>query len=259
MVDQPNTPPTVSVLMPVHNASAYVAQAVESILKQTFTDFEFIIVNDASTDDTPAILESYEDSRIRLIHNDDNQGVTQSLNLGLEIAQGKYIARMDADDISLPNRLDIQVKYLDAHPHIGVLGTNALFIDKHARIVNDQKPHVQSSLSIDYLRWALNWHNPVLHPSVMFRKQILDAHHLTYDTNMQVAQDYALWLKLVEVTDIVVLEDVLLHYRFLATSITRNHQEYELNLLHNQLKTHLNTILEDQITPAFCTISHRKK
>ena len=119
--------PKVSVVMPAYNAEAYIGAAMESILSQSFGDFEFLILNDCSTDGTEAIIQSYDDPRIVYIKNEKNMGVAATLNKGLAAAQGEYIARMDADDFSLPQRFEKQVAYLDAHPEVVVLGTQVQF------------------------------------------------------------------------------------------------------------------------------------
>ena len=115
--------PKISVVMPAYNAEKYIGEAIESILNQTFKDFEFIIINDGSVDHTKEIIREYNDPRIVLLENDKNRGIVLSLNKGLDAATGKYIARMDADDIALKNRFERQVEYLDEHKDIGVLGT----------------------------------------------------------------------------------------------------------------------------------------
>ena len=116
--------PRISVLMTAYNSQQYVAQAMESILNQTFSDFEFIIINDGSTDDTARIIRQYatRDSRIKFIDNKVNKGLISVLNQGLELCKGEYIARMDSDDISIPTRFALQLEYMDAHPDVGVLG-----------------------------------------------------------------------------------------------------------------------------------------
>lgn len=110
--------------MPAYNAEKYLREAIDSILAQTFTDFELIIINDGSTDFTKDIILSYTDQRIRYIENEQNSGICVTLNKGLDAARGRYIARMDSDDISLPRRLEVQVQYMDSHPEIGVAGTD---------------------------------------------------------------------------------------------------------------------------------------
>ena len=124
----------VTVLMPVYNAERYLRQAIESILSQTFHDFEFMIINDGSTDSSRDIVLSYHDSRIRLIDNETNIGLPRTLNRGLSLAKGEFIARQDADDESNPDRLAHQVAYLSSHPHVALLGSQCTVIDQHGNL-----------------------------------------------------------------------------------------------------------------------------
>lgn len=159
-----DTKPVVSVLMSVYNCEEYLREAVDSILNQTFMDFEFIIIDDGSTDSTAAILAEYERKFTRLcIHHQTNQGVIASLNMGLELAQGKYIARMDADNVSLPERLAKQVDFLETHPEIGVLGTGAQIMDGYG----NTSQTVQFPTQHGVLRRCLCFFNPIVHPTVM--------------------------------------------------------------------------------------------
>ena len=118
--------PRISVIMPAYNAEKYIREAIDSILAQTYTDFEFIIIDDASTDATASIVESYSDERIRFFRNEHNMGVANTLNRGLDLAVGEYIARMDSDDISLPERFAKQVEFMDTHTDVIVCGSNAI-------------------------------------------------------------------------------------------------------------------------------------
>src|SRR3989344_8977423 len=124
MTSTSNTPP-ITVLLSVYNDSRFLKSAIESILNQTFSDFEFLVINDASTDNTAEIINSFSDPRLKTITNSHNLGLTKSLNIGLKEAQGKYIARLDADDISLPDRLKIQHDFMESHPDIALSGTDA--------------------------------------------------------------------------------------------------------------------------------------
>ena len=153
-----------TVLMSVYNGSRFLREAIESILNQTFYDFEFIIINDGSTDRTAEILATYQDKRIRIVRNSDNIGLTKSLNEGLKLARGKYIARQDADDISLPKRLERQISYLEAQPDIALLGTWANSIDERGKILWEMRPPSDPSL----LRWSMLFNNNMIHSSVMF-------------------------------------------------------------------------------------------
>ena len=184
--------PKVSVVMPAYNAEAYIGAAMESILSQSFGDFEFLILNDCSTDGTEAIIKSYDDPRIVYLKNEKNLGVAATLNKGLAAAQGEYIARMDADDFSLPQRFEKQVAYLDAHPEVAVLGTQVQFFSDRG----DGEPFCYlgspAQLKIDLL-----FASAIAHPSVMLRRQvILDMGG--YDRQFEGLEDYELWCRISE-------------------------------------------------------------
>jgi glycosyltransferase involved in cell wall biosynthesis len=161
--------PKISVIMSIYNGEKYLRGALESILNQTLRDFEFIIINDGSEDGTRAILDSCHDTRIRVIHQ-ENIGLTESLNKGLEIARGIYIARMDADDISHINRLEKEAAFLDANKDVGLVGTFGIRIDE-----NGKEGHLLSFPTTDEkLRKSLERDCPFLHGSVMYRKECID-------------------------------------------------------------------------------------
>ncbi len=122
--------PTISVVMPVYNGAKYLKEAIESVLNQSFKDFELILINDGSTDSSESIIKSFDEPRIVYLNNGGNLGLSKSFNKGIIAAKGTYIARMDADDVSLPNRFEIQLDYLDTHPNIGVIGTNIILINE---------------------------------------------------------------------------------------------------------------------------------
>ncbi len=160
--------PRVTVLMTVYNGLPYIAAAVESILSQTFTDFEFLIINDGSPDNSMAAVAEYRDDRIRVVDNPENIGQTRSLNRGLQLARGELIARLDQDDIALPERLEKQVAFADANPQVAALGTAATIIDEQGIDIGSA-PVLTSERT---LRWGLLFHNVLSHPSVMFRRSI---------------------------------------------------------------------------------------
>ena len=203
--------PLVSVLMPVYNAERYVAEAVESILGQTFADFEFIIIDDGSKDRSLAILEGYaaRDPRIRLISR-PNTGIVQALNEGLALARGELVARMDADDIAMPERLARQVEYLAEHPECVMVGSRVLVIDPDGMpltIMGDALTHEQIVDGFLAGRGQL-----VYHPAVMYRKRVvldIGAYRDIFDE----AEDLDLFLRLAEVGRIVNIEEPLLKYR----------------------------------------------
>lgn len=174
--------------MAVKNGEKYLREAVESILAQTFFDFEFIIIDDGSSDGTAQILDDYSDFRIVLLKNRNSIGLTRSLNLGLKKARGEYVARMDADDISLRERLNSQVEYLDSHPNVDVLGTAFTLIDDGGNNVQD----IYFPNTNDLIRWQLCFINPIVHPSVLMRRSIFMKYD-GYDDSINRSQDYDLW------------------------------------------------------------------
>lgn len=185
--------PKISVVMSTYNRPKYVKEAIESILNQTYTDFEFIIIDDCSTDNTADIINKYvsKDERIIFVRNKTNRGLIYSLNHGFTMAKGEYIARMDDDDISEPTRFEKQVKYLDEHPDVIVLGT---FIKTFGD--PDAKSWV-NMIDSDELEVAMNFYNPMCHPSVMIRKEFLKKHNLTYSPKELYAEEYHLWKEII--------------------------------------------------------------
>ena len=213
--------PKVSVLLPVFNADRYLRLAIDSILAQTFTDFELIIINDGSTDGSRQILESYVDPRIQLIHQ-ANAGLPISLNRAIKLARGQYLARQDADDVSLPSRLSEQVHFLDAHPHCALLGTAAQIIEEDTLSQRTlSHPTDNGEIQIKLL-----FYNCFVHSSVMIRKAALDQSGLyPEDPNKFPPEDYDLWLRIAQYGDVNNLQKVLLHYRELPHSISRTKLE----------------------------------
>jgi glycosyltransferase involved in cell wall biosynthesis len=186
--------PQVTVLMAVHNGAKYVDQAVGSILNQTFTDFEFLIVDDGSSDDTPKCLASYNDQRVRIVRNPTNIGLTRSLNRGLQLARGALIARQDVDDVSHPERLRTQVEFLQHEPDVVVLGAQARYIDAAGRIKHAAPwPKPTSPLAV---QWQLLFEGPFIHTSVMYRKAVVWDELNGYDESFATSQDFELWLRI---------------------------------------------------------------
>jgi glycosyltransferase involved in cell wall biosynthesis len=194
--------PKISVIMSVYNGEKYLREAIESILNQTITDFEFIIVNDGSTDKSLEIIQSFDDERIKIINNEKNIGLTTSLNKALKEAKGEYIARQDADDISLPNRFEEQLKYFEKHSEVVLLGTMAYLIDKKEKIVGKRVVLAKPSLK-DIFK-----DNPFIHGSVMFKKEIVN-HLGGYNELIRYSQDYELWLRIAKFYDVQNLTQLL--------------------------------------------------
>lgn len=211
--------PLVSVLLPVYNADKFLAEAIQSVLAQTYQYFELIIIDDGSSDLSWEIGSQFAqiDSRIRLFQHADNQGLVATLNHGLDIAEGKYIARMDADDICLPTRFEKQVEYLQAHPEIGVLGCDIHYMDENGILTLLPDNSFHGDLEI---RWNLFFINPFNHPTVMMRKSIIDRHSLRYDPHALHIEDYEYWGRFLKFSKGENLDEVLLHYRLHDESIS---------------------------------------
>ena len=211
------TAPAISVIMSVHNGEEFLAEAVESILGQTFGNFEFIIINDGSSDRSGEILEGFakKDGRIKLIEQ-ENLGLTKSLNKGLNRAKGKYIARMDADDIALPERFAQQTAYLDAHPECVALGSKILFIDPFGLPLWESK-HELSHDGID-AQLLTGSGSAISHPAVTIRGDALKAVG-GYREHLDTAQDLDLFLRLAEYGKVANLGQILLKYRLHLSSV----------------------------------------
>ncbi|MGZ5867109.1 MAG: glycosyltransferase [Xanthobacteraceae bacterium] len=200
--------PKVSVLMSVLNGREFLRPAVESVLNQSFTDFEFIIIDNASRDDTASILDLYHDQRIVRVRNEQTVSLTKSLNKGLRIARGEYIARLDADDVAASARFFRQASFLDAHPDVLLIGTHARTIDETGQVIGQVTPPADPADLYD----ALAYSNPFLHSSVMFRR--LPATELGgYPETYIYAQDLALWLKLAQLGRLGMIPELLIDSR----------------------------------------------
>ncbi len=201
--------PLVSVLMPAYNAADNIASAIESILFQTFKNFEFIIVNDGSTDQTLEIINSYVDPRIIVLNNKFNMKIVRSLNYGLQSCKGKYIARMDADDISHLNRLETQVQFLESNPDIGVCGSFQKFIDTKRLRKNNI-----TEVTDNYIKASLIFGPTMLHPTIMMRRDLLLSESDPYDCRHSYCEDYGLWVNLSKRTKLHTLPVYLCDYRW---------------------------------------------
>ena len=219
----------ISVLMTVYNDEKYLNKSIESILNQSFRGFEFIIINDGSTDSTTDILNYYSsiDSRIRVFHK-TNTGMTKALNFGLSISQGKYIARMDSDDISFPKRLEIEFEFLENNPDIDLIGGAAQIIDDMDNVIGLRNIGVKNP------KKTLSHQNIFQHTDIMFRRSILKK-VIGYREKFRNAQDYDLWLRISDVSEIAKIPDILGQWRLNAGgyTIARN---YEQNTETNVIK-----------------------
>ena len=196
--------PRVAVLMCVFNSEPFLGPAIESILKQSYSDFEFLIINDCSTDKSKEIILSFNDDRIKLIENEKNIGLTRSLNKGISFSTGEYIARMDSDDISLENRLQKQVSFLDKNKTVGVCGSLFRF--------SDTGEIFHTEFEYEKIKVGLFRANQLAHPTVMFRKSFFKKFSLLYNEQLQFAQDYELWVRCCRYFPVVNLREALLIY-----------------------------------------------
>jgi len=201
------TAPAVSVVMPVYNGELYLKEAIESILSQTHTDFEFIIINDGSNDRTEEIILEYSDSRIHYINNEKNIKIAESLNKGLSLAKGYYIARMDADDIAAPNRLALQVKFMQENPEITISGA-------FLKIIESPEMVWQVPLKHDEIKVRMLFESCLYHPTVIFKKDEISREG-GYDPSYVGVEDYDLWQRLLTLPTVRLanIPELLISYR----------------------------------------------
>lgn len=228
----------VSVIMAAYNAEAHIKASIESILNQTFKDFELIIIDDCSTDNTYQIITSYQDKRIRLYRNEVNVGLTVNLNKGIDLSNGKYIARMDSDDISLPSRFQLQYRFMEEHPDVGVCGTWLEVFGDYSAIVKYKTTHREIALQFLY-----ECH--IVHPTVIMRKEVMIKNNILYNPQFVTAQDYDLFIRMSRVTKLANIPEALVHYRVHSESISTKKRELQLQ---NRNKIIANQFLQMGVT-----------
>jgi glycosyltransferase involved in cell wall biosynthesis len=217
--------PKVTVLMSVFNGERHLGQAIESILGQTFTDFEFLIINDGSTDSTRDIILSYDDPRICLVDNPENIGLTKSLNKGLAMASGSLIARQDVDDRSYPLRLEKQVNFFEKSPRIKLVGTQAEIIDFQGKLkpfISNCKGITENSIKLQFIT-----SNPFIHSSVMFKKRPIWEEFKGYNEKFKKKQDFELWSRVFKKYAVGNLPDKLIEYRSHRESISASYSRQD--------------------------------
>lgn len=240
--------PRVTVLIPVHNAENFIKDTIQSILNQTFNNLEILIIDDFSTDNSIKIIRQIKDRRIRIIQNKKNLGISDSLNKGLDSALGDFIARMDADDIAMPQRIERQLKYFDAHPEIDILGTG------FKTFGNGMSRKVFLPVTHEEIMLALAIENVFAHPTVMLKKEKLMNLDLRYRRDFDGAEDYDLWTRAAKILRTANLPEILLRYRIhphqtsflkrikqeeLKKKIIKNYiQELGLELTSEELEIH---------------------
>ncbi len=211
--------PKVTILMPVYNGENYLREAIDSILNQTLTDFEFLIINDGSTDLSEEIIRSYTDPRTRLVNNEINLGLIETLNKGIELSRGKYIARMDCDDISLPERLEKQFNFMEKYQEVGICGT---WVETFGEVSGEIWDYPSDYFEIQA---RLLFESVLAHPSVMIRTELLKKNGLKYNLSYIHAEDYALWQRCSFCFPVNNIPEVLVKYRITSTSVSRTNSQ----------------------------------
>lgn len=222
--------------MSVFNAEDYLGEAVKSVINQSFRNFEFLIIDDFSTDGSYEILSSYNDDRVRIIRNRENIGLTKSLNIGLQLARGKFIARIDADDVCEPTRLEKQLNYfLDSD--IVLVASEVNYIDEHSKFLGyESKPN-------SYLVYSMLLRNWIVHSSVMFDKHVVLSVG-GYNENLPYSQDYDLWSRLLfgYGCRVIKIDERLVNYRFLKTSISKRNSAVQDDIARNVSRHNVNIL-----------------
>lgn len=232
--------PLVTVLMPVYNAEKYLDEALCSILDQTFTAFELLIINDGSSDHTEDIIKKHTDERITYVKNSENQGIVKSLNIGINLSKGKYIARMDADDIAKPTRLQQQVDFMLANPEYKLCGSQAIAIDENSKA----QFQINTECTYDDIKVQMLFKNRFIHPSVIFDKQI--AKGILYAIDYQYAEDYYLFSQITLNYKVANLTDHLLNYRLHSENIT---SKKKTEIRHSEKK-----VIRYNLNQLFCEV-----
>ena len=251
--------PKISVVMAVHNGERYLPAVIESVLSQSFQHFEFIILDDASTDKTAEILVRFASmsSKISLLHNSENQGLTRSLNIALREAMGNYIARIDADDLCHADRLTRQFKFMEGHQEVLISGSGYRIIDANGR----SKGSVETGLSNLQVSWLLGFTPPTFHPTFFFRRLLPDGTQVLYDEEYTTAQDYELWSRLSRKGKTAVIQDVTIDYRRhdQGISVKRKSEQalFAWRIAQRNLRNRLPDSLVDEMRPFTELLAYR--
>lgn len=200
------TKPKISVLTAVYNSAELIRPAIESVLNQTFGDFEWVIINDATPDNSIEIIERYNDPRIKIYHNETNMGLAASLNKGLALCTGEYIARMDTDDVCYPNRFERQIAFMDAHPEVAIAGS-------WVNLTGEKKGVWKTPVSHEEIQCKLIFNSAIAHPTVIMRKEVVEKFKFRYDESLRRIQDYDLWVRASHLVKLANIPEVLLDYR----------------------------------------------
>ena len=232
--------PRISVMMPAYNSEKYIGEAIESILNQTFADFELIVLNDSPDNaELDKIIKEYakKDKRVKYVKNPKNLGIPRSRNKLLQCATGEYLACMDSDDVAMPTRFEKQIRYMEEHPECGVLGTWFKCFGKSDNVVRHPE-------RIKILNLLANQH--VGNPTVLIRKSVIDKYDFTYNETYDCAQDFELWTRMIFVTEIHNLPEILLKYRWHGNNVSIEKAKRQLYLANQAKQNILNRLTLDE-------------
>jgi glycosyltransferase involved in cell wall biosynthesis len=235
----------VSVIIPTYNRAHYICEAIDSALAQTYPDVEIVVVDDGSTDGTRAVLKGYGD-KIRYYYQ-ENQGVSAALNFGIEKSSGQYLAILDDDDIWFPEKLEVQVAHLEAHPEVGMVHADMLILDERSDDSVPKKRTLSRPIPSGYILPELIVKNVIAYPTVVVRRSCLDEVGL-FDPELRSSEDYHLWLRIARRFPITYLDQPLAIYRLHSTNLTRNRldeQRWHLKALEKMLR--LNPGVVDEV------------
>lgn len=247
--------PKISVLLPVYNAEKYLKESIESILNQTFKDFELIIINDGSTDESENIIQSFDDSRVKYFLNETNLGLINTLNKGIELSEGKYIARMDADDICSLNRLEKQYNYLEQNTKVVLCGSWAKTIDEFGLTTG----RIRRIDSNELIRVNMLFTTPFIHPTVMIRKEVIVK--FLYNEDAKHCEDMELWIRISQIGEYQFynIPDYLLYYRIHLSNISVINYSFQTvkrkQLLKPYIEKFVGTLNKDKLNLHFLSFS----
>lgn len=233
----------VSVVMCVYNGENFISEAIRSILEQTYNKLELIIIDDCSSDKTESIIKSYNDSRIRYIKNEVNKGIFYSANIGLRNSSGKYIARIDADDIAHKDRIREQVAFMEQHPDIGLCGTESVTFSGSKKYSKTLLPRHHEEI-LAYFMFG----NCIVHPSIMIRKSVLNEHQVEYDEMCVAGGDFALYMSLWDKTKFANIDKPLLYYRLHAKNVTKLKKKEQKDVTNNRRLEYIKKIFEASVS-----------
>jgi glycosyltransferase involved in cell wall biosynthesis len=233
--------PLVSVILPVYNSGKYIHQALNSILSQSYSNLEILVFNDGSSDGSLKEIEKFSDNRIQIINSTENKGLIYNLNLGISLSKGKYIARMDADDIAIVSRIEEQVTYLEQHTDIDICGSWAQVFTKKKKLNIWKQPISKKEVDCSLLFFA-----SFIHPTIMFRTSVIKKINFQYDNNFLHAEDYELWCRFQGKLNMVNLPRVLLLYRHHDLQVSSKYKSDQVQSTINAITLHFSKYFKEK-------------